>query len=136
MINKETIDKLKEINDFINFAENFFKKYEKEIGRNVCDKHSAKFDFGDRNVSFTVNGTLRFISYTGYYGNSSVSTFGCTDSRLATEFFLEAINNLKKEIFAEMARAAKKKAAKITSTAEKELQEIEALILKFKGEDK
>lgn len=106
--------------------ETFWDRYEETIKDSRCDKHAARFGGDNRFSNFRVS--TFFDSHTGYYGNSACSNFGRFDDDLANKYMTQAMNNLSRELFSEVARLMKADAAKMVGKAREEVDAMNAAL--------
>lgn len=128
MSNTANMDTIKALRHFATSAEGFWSAYDEKVSDARCDKYEATFNGDSRWVVFKTKQPVQFNAHLGYYGNSSCSTFGSLNEELANRYFVCAINDLKREIFARMAVHAKADAAKLVSDAEAELDKLRRLL--------
>ncbi len=126
------MQKLKEIKELLSAAkirtlpDDYFKKISENSS---IDKHDLKFGGSNFSVFST---TTMLTCYTGYYGNSSCSTFRNIDSKLAGEALNHYLNKNMRTVLAGMADYLDAKAAKLVVAAEKELADQQALLNSIK----
>lgn len=125
-MNIQYIQEIKKLNATAKTLSSLCDKFFNVIKDTSCDKHSLKFGGDDR---FSVFSTKVFLDcHTGYYGNSSCSTFASVENTLAQRLLNAALNKNMRLILADMADFAKKEAAELTGKAKKELEELSKLI--------
>jgi len=119
----ESIQKIKELRRTANGLRTFFEKYHKATEPQSCDKYDAAFGRDNRFSVFSV--ATSFDSYTGYYGNSSCSTFSNGISRKeAEEAFVKWINLNMGKMFDGMAEILDADAKALVEAAEQEIEEM------------
>lgn len=107
----------------------FWQRFDKLKSDPRNDKIDARFVEGksDRSACFTLTAT--FEAYCGTYGSSSVYTMGgFHDGKLAASYVVKAMNNLKRELFAEAAELMAMDAAKLEAAARAELSALAAMV--------
>ena len=125
-MNTQNIDKIKLLNSAAKTLLTLVDKYHDKIKEPSCDKYELKFGGDDR---FSVFSAKVFLDcHTGYYGNSSCSTFVNVDSKLAQELLNYALNKNMRVIFADMAECAKRQSVKLEGDAKKELEDMRKMI--------
>ncbi len=128
----DALDKIREYQRTAIGLQTFFEKYKKTTSEPSCDKHHAEFNDDNRFTVFKQE--IFFSGYTGYYGNSSCSTFNnMINDDAAKEAFVEVLNKNKEKIFAEMAEILNQKAKGLTQEAEQEIQIFNELIEEVKS---
>lgn len=127
MTNFDQIKTLKRSSDFLR---NLRPKYLEKIKEPSCDKHEMKFGGDDR---FSVFSAKVFLDcHTGYYGNSSCSTMGSIDNKLAEALLNRVLNKMMPEILTAMADEALKSAQALVDKAEEEVAAMQAQIESIK----
>lgn len=96
--------------------------YKKTTSDSSCDKYGLKFGGDDRFSVFSFK--LYLDCHTGYYGNSSCSTFASVDSRIAARLLNKVLNRKMREILSDMAKEATLEANALHDAAKKELEEL------------
>ena len=125
-MNTQNLDKIKLLNAASKTLSSLVDKFSETIKDSKCDKHALKFGGDDR---FSVFSTKVFLDcHTGYYGNSSCSTFANVDNKLAQQLLDYALNKNMRVILADMAEAAKKEASKLEGAAKEELEYMRKMI--------
>ena len=122
------INEMKALLGFSNSTSNYFENYKKTTSEPSCDKHEARFNGDSRFTVFTYKGPIQFNALTGYYGNSSCSTFGDLSDDLVKKYLPQALNVLKKDIFRIMGELAGRDAKLISDAAEKELNQLQEMV--------
>lgn len=125
---QDALNKLKSLNLFAKSASSFWERYDKTTASANCDKYEAKFNGDSRFTVFKTKSPISFNALTGYYGRSGCSTFGGLNDELANTYLLKAMNSLKRELFAEMARLAADDAREISGEAQSELEQMQQLV--------
>lgn len=125
-MNTQNIDKIKLLNSAAKTLSTLVDKFSETIKDPRCDKHELKFGGDDRFSVFSTKVSLD--CHTGYYGNSSCSTFASVDSKLAQQLLNYALNRNMRAILADMAEAAKKEASKLEGAAKEELEHMRKMI--------
>ena len=123
----ETLERIKTLSSHAKSLATYFERFNRVTAEPGCDKYKAKFGGDGRFTVFRVD-SVAFTAYTGYYGNSSCSTFGGMNSDLVRKHFLAALNAHKEALFATMAETMRHEAAQLTSKAEEELSALQALL--------
>lgn len=98
--------------------------------RSNIDKYDFKFGGDERFSVFKV--PVRLSCYTGYYGNSSCSTFMIIDSELAKEALNHYLNHNVDAVLEGMADYMEEKASSLVAQAEKELAEQQEILDQIK----
>lgn len=131
-IKLETIERIKKLRgESMKFA-SFWANYRKATDAASCDKYEASFTSNDdRFNSFKVSAS--FTSLTGYYGNSSCSTFMAADSKFIEPYFRKALDALAPQLFSQMARIMDEEAASLKEAAEKEVAALQKLVAELAG---
>lgn len=125
-MNTQNIDKIKLLNSASKTLSTLVDKYHEKIKEPSCDKYELKFGGDDR---FCVFSAKVFLDcHTGYYGNSSCSTFANVDSKLAQALLDYALNKNMRTILADMAECAKKEASTLEGAAKEELEQMKRMI--------
>lgn len=125
-MNTTTIETIRAYKQAANTLKTLRPKYIEEIKDSRCDKYDMKFGGDDRFSVFKC--TVFLDCHTGYYGNSSCSTKGSVDSKLAGELLNAALNKHMELILNTMAEIAEKHATKLTGKAEEEIAQLQSLI--------
>ena len=130
------MQKLKEIKDLLRAAQikDLYESFNKTIAEKPnIDKFGLMFGGDNR---FSVFACSVFLDcHTGYYGNSSCSTYFNVDSKLAQEALNHYLNDNLDEVLAGMGEYLENKAAKLVGQAEKELAEQQAILDAIKKSD-
>lgn len=122
----KNIDRIKSLSQAAETLKNLRPHYLKKIEDSNCDKYNMQFGGDDR---FSVFSTKVFLScYLGYYGNSSCYTCGSVDNTLAKTLLNKALNKHMELILSTMAEFAEIEAAKLTTLAEQEIAQLQALV--------
>lgn len=91
-----------------------------------CDKHNIGFNVDSRFSAFSV--TVSFDCLTGYYGNSSCSTFWRADKGVIGKAFIKALNIHQRELLATTARVLREEAVALTDKARAEVDALQAVL--------
>jgi len=125
-MSKTSIARIKELNRISKDLSTLMPKYSESVAAPSCDKHNLAFGGDSR---FSVFNTNVFLDcHTGYYGNSSCSTYMNVDNVIASRLLDKALNKNMKLILDDMAKFAFQEAAELTVEAEKELAEMQKSI--------
>lgn len=120
------IEKIKKLRRNAEEFETFWDRFFEKVSDTTCDKHGAAFGGDSR---FSVFDMPSFFSaHTGYYGNSSCSTFGRFDNDIAKAYMTKAINTMARQLFKKCAELMRIDAAGLTSEARKEIENLNKLI--------
>lgn len=110
-----------------------FDRYNEAIKKSNCDKHKMGFNEDSRFSLMDLRVSLD--AYTGYYGNSSCSTFGSTFSENAKKAFISTLNDMMAEILIRVSEKLKKEAENKIKSVKKDMEFMQSLIDSFeKGE--
>ena len=126
------IDEIKTLKRAGEFLRSLRPRFLEKIRDSSCDKYEMKFGGDSRFAVFKAN--IFLDCHTGYYGNSSCSSMGNVDEKLATSLLNRALNNHIVLILETMADIAASDAASLTTQAETELAAMQALIDSVKQE--
>jgi len=117
------LDKVKQLKNLVNAAKSLKTlavDYGEVIKDSRCDKHAFCFGGDDR---FAVFSTKIFLDcHTGYYGNSSCSTFRSIPNDIAQRALNKVLNRNRNRILDEMAEAIMDEARAAHGAAKQELQ--------------
>lgn len=125
---QESLDQLKELRRFVEASRQWWTRYRDVIREPSCDKHEAQFNSDDRFVVFALK-RLQFTALTGYFGSSGCGTFsGGLSESLAARYLPQAMTALAPQLFEKMAELAEADAVKLNTEAQKELDDLQALV--------
>lgn len=127
MLETKNIEKIKALRAAAQTLRGTYPKYIEKIKDSSCDKHQLSFKNGDSR--FTAwKCEVSLTAYTGYYGNSSCSTFGSVDNALVKDALNAFLDSRMKELLEYMAVHIDAQANAIADKARKEIANLQALI--------